>query len=90
MMKLNETQSLEGSNCTVVRDLMTTDEAVRFLYDQGFTQATSEMLSVRRSQGLEPKFVKLGRAVRYRRTDLESWRRRSLRRSGDTSKGGNK
>jgi hypothetical protein len=58
-----------------LRDLLTTDEAVRYLVDHGLPDTTAGMLSVRRSHGLEPKFMQRGRAIFYRKQDLDDWRR---------------
>jgi hypothetical protein len=63
-----------AKNCTIVRDLLTTDEAVRYLSDRGLPDTTAGMLIARRVYGLAPKFLKLGRAVMYRPSDLEEWR----------------
>ena len=61
-----------------LRDLLTTDEAVRYLADHGLPDTTAGMLSVRRSHGLGPKFLQRGRAIFYRRADLDAWCRERL------------
>ena len=61
-----------------LRDLLTTDEAVRYLVDHGLPDTTAGMLSVRRSHGLEPKFLQRGRAIFYRKQDLDDWRRERI------------
>lgn len=64
--KPNELQAL--------RSLLTTDEAVRRAHDvHNLLDTTAGMLSMRRSCGLEPVFVQYGRAVRYRKADLDEW-----------------
>jgi hypothetical protein len=57
-----------------LRDLLTTDAAVRRAVDvHNLLDTTAGMLSMRRSCGLEPLFVQFGRAVRYRKQDLDDW-----------------
>ena len=63
-----------AKNCIVVHDLLTSDEAARFLVERGLPDTTVAMLAMRRMNGSEPKFLKLGRAVMYRPSDLEEWR----------------
>jgi hypothetical protein len=62
-----------------LRDLLTTDEAVRRAVNQhGLIDTTAGMLSVRRSHGLGPKFLQRGRAIFYRRADLDAWCRERI------------
>jgi excisionase family DNA binding protein len=53
--------------------MLTTEEAARFV---GLSPRTLEK---RRHEGGGPRFLKLGRLVRYRERDLEEWIARSVR-----------
>lgn len=61
-----------------LRDLLTTDEAVRYLADHGLPDSTAGMLGMRRSHGLGPRFLQRGRAIFYRRADLDAWCRERI------------
>jgi len=56
-----------GENGDVVSDMLTTEQAARYL---GLAPAT---LNKWRVYGTGPRFHKLGRAVRYRRADLDAY-----------------
>ena len=56
-----------GENKTVAGDMLTTGEAARYL---GLAPATLNKWRVYRTG---PRFLKLGRAVRYRRADLDAY-----------------
>ncbi|WP_417455909.1 helix-turn-helix transcriptional regulator [Kordiimonas sp.] len=60
-------QASEGQNREVGTDMLTTHEAARLL---GLAPST---LNKWRLYGLGPRFVKLGRAVRYRRPDVDAY-----------------
>jgi predicted DNA-binding transcriptional regulator AlpA len=51
--------------------LLTTPEAARML------RLSARTLERRRFAGAEPRYVALGRAIRYRRSDLIDWIERS-------------
>jgi hypothetical protein len=61
-----------------LRDLLTTDEAVRRCVDNGLPDTTAGMLSMRRVCALEPRSVQFGRAVRYRQGDIDDWCKQRL------------
>jgi predicted DNA-binding transcriptional regulator AlpA len=48
-------------------NLLTTDDVARL------TGLTVQWLAVMRMKKIGPRFVKLGRAVRYRRGDIDAW-----------------
>ncbi|WP_286830219.1 MULTISPECIES: helix-turn-helix domain-containing protein [Kordiimonas] len=56
-----------GENDTVVGDMLTTQDAAQYL---GLAPATLNKWRVYRTG---PGFLKLGRAVRYRRADLDDY-----------------
>jgi len=60
-------QAHEGHNEGVSTNMLTTHEAARLL---GLSPST---LNKWRVYGRGPRFVKLGRAVRYQRTDLDAY-----------------
>lgn len=51
-------------------EILTPEEAAAFL------RISPETLRTWRHLGEGPRYLKMGRAVRYRRTDLEAWLRR--------------
>jgi predicted DNA-binding transcriptional regulator AlpA len=53
---------------TKERDILADDEAAEVL---GGVKV--QTLAVWRMQGRGPKFIRLGRLIRYRRRDLEAW-----------------
>ena len=62
------------SESKVLRELLTTDEGVRYCQDRhGLKDTTVAVLTLRRSHGLEPKFMQRGRAIFYRKQDLDDW-----------------
>ena len=52
---------------------MTTDSILDTTEAARYTGLKKATLDQWRSRGEGPKFVKLGRAVRYRRADLDAW-----------------
>ena len=67
-MKVMPIKSLRiGENEPVAGDMLTTKEAARYL---GLAPAT---LNKWRVYGTGPTFIKLGRAVRYHRSDLDAY-----------------
>ena len=52
---------------------MTTDSMLDTTEAARYTGLKKSTLDQWRSRGEGPKFVKLGRAVRYRRADLDEW-----------------
>lgn len=56
-----------GENSTVAGDMLTTQEAAQYL---GLAPATLNKWRVYKTG---PRFFKLGRAVRYRRDDLDAY-----------------
>lgn len=56
-----------GENDTVAGDMLTTQDAAQYL---GLAPATLNKWRVYRTG---PRFLKLGRAVRYRRADLDAY-----------------
>lgn len=52
-------------------DLLDTPEAARYL--GGTSPISASTLAHWRVAGIGPAFVRVGRAIRYRRSDLDSW-----------------
>jgi len=52
---------------TITRDLLTPEQLADYL------ATTTQRLAVHRVNGTGPRFVKEGRRVLYRRTDVEAW-----------------
>jgi excisionase family DNA binding protein len=64
-----------------IQNLLTTSEAAEYL------NLSKISLEKRRCQGQSPKFIRLGRSVRYRLQDLDAWLEESVRTStSDTGK----
>lgn len=57
----------EGGKSGDTPDLVTTDEAASYL------TVTAAAVRAWRVRGGGPSYVKVGSAVRYRRSDLDSW-----------------
>ena len=67
-------QDLRG-NQSAPHKLLTTPQAAEYL------ELSEETLEKRRVYGQPPKFVRLGRSVRYRMSDLDQWAAECLRTS---------
>jgi excisionase family DNA binding protein len=46
-----------------------------------YLRSSESTLAKKRLNGDGPPFVRIGRAIRYRRSDLDAWMARSVRRS---------
>lgn len=70
---MQNNKALEGARAAAELDVLLDEKlAANYL---GFAVST---LQKRRVAGLEPRFVKLSRLVRYRKSDLDEWITRSV------------
>jgi len=56
-------------------DYLDTGQAEDYLRERWKTELSAKMLTLRRSFGKAPKFLKIGVAVRYRKADLDEFAR---------------
>ena len=61
------TSSTPGQSPAPLSDLLTTDEACRYL------RLSRPTLERRRLNGEEPVFIRLGKRIYYQRADLDAW-----------------
>jgi excisionase family DNA binding protein len=67
MQKLNEALKTSVAHLPTNNKLMPTAEAADYL------KMARSTLAKARLHGTGPRFIKIGRAVRYRRADLDAW-----------------